>query len=84
MITLQVALPPVRRGIQDTLAELMQAEMSQNEAQMMACSNVTCTSNMLKKVDKVFTEPFSKALVVKLRRRNYDEQILDLRLRNGS
>ena len=84
MITLQVALPPVRRGIQDSLAELMQAEMSQNEAQMMDCSNDTCSSRMLKRVDKVFTEPFSKALVVKLRRRNYDEQILDLRLRNGS
>ena len=41
MITLQVTLPPVRRGIQDSLAELMQAEMSQDEAQMMACSNVT-------------------------------------------
>ena len=39
---------------------------------------------MLKRVDKVFTEPFSKALVVKLRRRNYDQQILDVRMRNRS
>ena len=56
--------------------------MSQNEAQMMDKSNITCTSTMLKKVDKVFTEPFSKALEVKLRQRNYDQRILHLRLMN--
>ena len=73
MVTLQVALPPARRGIQDSLGELMLREMTGNDAQMIKCSNDHCTSRMQKKINKVLVDPFSNGLIVKLKRRVYQE-----------